>query len=146
MRKRIKIHRKARRRYRKIAAGVLCLLTGGVFLLIATGVLSLHKVKLVSPLPASLRDKKIVLSDTTNLAVDTAKGLLSTYAIPFQSIIRNGDIIRIQLKGDQEVWLSTAKPLDNQIASLQLTINHFTIEGKQFKRLDFRFDKPVVEF
>ena len=47
---------------------------------------------------------------------------------------------------NEQVIVSLQKDLTLQIASLQLTIAHLTIEGKQFKQLDFRFDKPVLTF
>lgn len=47
---------------------------------------------------------------------------------------------------DEEVILSLQKNITLQIASLQLTIAHLTIEGKRFHRLDFRFDKPIITY
>ena len=49
------------------------------------------------------------------------------------------------LKDDGQVSVS-AKNLSSQISSLQLILQRLTIEGKKFKRLDLRFDKPIIEF
>lgn len=50
------------------------------------------------------------------------------------------------LKEGEEINLSSQKDLSAQISSLQLIISSLTIEGKKFKRIDFRFDKPIVVF
>jgi len=50
------------------------------------------------------------------------------------------------MQNNAQVFLSTQKDLSQEIASLQLTIAHLTIEGKSFSRLDFRFDRPIISF
>jgi hypothetical protein len=52
---------------------------------------------------------------------------------------------RIILESGIEVYFSQTKPLDEQIASLQLILNRLTIEGKRVSRVDFRFNNPVVQ-
>lgn len=44
------------------------------------------------------------------------------------------------------VNISSSKNLKQQVSSLQLILSRLTIEGKRFKRLDLRFDKPVIVF
>lgn len=44
----------------------------------------------------------------------------------------------------EEVVISLKKDVASQLASLQVTMSHLTIEGKRFNRIDFRFDKPVI--
>jgi len=52
----------------------------------------------------------------------------------------------VELNEGGEVILSAQKDLDSQLSSLQLILSRLTIEGKKLKKLDFRFDNPVVSF
>lgn len=54
--------------------------------------------------------------------------------------------IQITLDNNARVFFSTEKDLSSQLASLQEVITQLTIKGKQFKKLDFRFDNVVVSF
>ena len=70
---------------------------------------------------------------------------LQSVHIAYQEItVKSDNTATISLQNNETVILSLNKNIDQQIASLQLTIANLTIEGKQFKRLDFRFDKPVL--
>ncbi|HET9947069.1 MAG TPA: hypothetical protein VFQ63_03330, partial [Patescibacteria group bacterium] len=44
------------------------------------------------------------------------------------------------------IIISLNKDIEQQVSSLQLTIRELTMEGKEFHRLDFRYDKPVITF
>ncbi len=57
----------------------------------------------------------------------------------------NDSSFLVVLTDKEEVIFSSKKDLQSQIASLQLITKRLTIEGKRFKRLDFRYDKPVIE-
>ncbi len=52
----------------------------------------------------------------------------------------------VNLKDGGQVIITQNKNVQNQISSLQLILSRLTIEGKRFKSLDFRYDKPVVLF
>jgi hypothetical protein len=52
----------------------------------------------------------------------------------------------VNLKDGGQVIIAQNKNVQNQISSLQLILSRLTIEGKRFKSLDFRYDKPVVLF
>lgn len=73
--------------------------------------------------------------------------LLDKENIPFLSVEKKPDsFYEITLKDGGKVLLSQNKNVQNQISSLQLILSRLTIEGKRFKNLDFRYDKPVIEF
>lgn len=72
--------------------------------------------------------------------------LCEKYHLSCSNISLHGNAIVLYVNTTQKVILSVQKDLPAQIDSLQLTISHLTIEGKQFKQLDFRFDKPVLTF
>lgn len=53
---------------------------------------------------------------------------------------------KIQLKGGGEVIIDPNKDIDEQLSSLQLVLKQLKIEGKVLKRLDFRYQKPIITF
>lgn len=54
--------------------------------------------------------------------------------------------IQILLDTHATVFLSPKKDLNKQLSSLQEALSQLTIKGKQFKKLDFRFDNVIVSF
>ena len=74
------------------------------------------------------------------------EALCTQYALHCSNIVMNATSATISIDSNEEVIVSLQKDLGMQIASLQLTIAHLTIEGKRFSRLDFRFDKPVLTY
>jgi hypothetical protein len=67
--------------------------------------------------------------------------------IDYLSVVRlkNGSF-RVVLQDTSEIYISSDKDLDSQISSLQYIMVRLTMEGKQFSRLDLRYDKPVIVF
>lgn len=57
--------------------------------------------------------------------------------------IKSG-IYTISIVGHGEVTISTKKELNSQLSSLQVILVRLTMEGKKFKRLDVRFDRPII--
>jgi hypothetical protein len=73
--------------------------------------------------------------------------LLQKSGIPFASVENGNDsTYLVNLKDGGQVIIAQDKNVQNQISSLQLILSRLTIEGKRFKSLDFRYDKPVVLF
>lgn len=67
--------------------------------------------------------------------------------IPFISIETSKDLsLIIKLSKDSDVILDPNKDIDQQLSSLQLILSQLKIEGKLFKRLDFRYQKPIISF
>ncbi len=67
--------------------------------------------------------------------------------ISYKSIETEKDLsFLVKLNDDQEVIIDPRKQIDQQLSSLQLILNQLKIEGKAFKRLDFRFSKPIISF
>ena len=72
---------------------------------------------------------------------------LSKFNIPYDEIkIASDSSYLIVLKDGGKVNLSNTKNIQSQISSLQLILSRLTIEGKRFKNLDLRFDKPIIVF
>ena len=72
--------------------------------------------------------------------------LLNKQSIRFEKISDLNQYLELKLNDSQVVYISSGKDLKKQVSSLQLIVNRLTIEGKRFKSLDFRFDKPVILF
>ncbi len=65
--------------------------------------------------------------------------------IDFVSISKYGDsAYLVRIAKDKEVIFSQKLQASRQVSSLQLIQSRLTIEGKDFKRLDFRFSNPIA--
>lgn len=53
------------------------------------------------------------------------------------------NMIRLQLE-NKMIFFTTEKSLQAQDYELEVLIRQFKVEGKDFKTLDFRFEKPIV--
>jgi hypothetical protein len=110
----------------------LALLILGLFLL------SISSSKTIILNPLAVKNTKQIESLSKNL---TSKN------ISFSNVEQNNDLsYKILLKDNGTVYFSQKKDLSMQIDSLQLIVNRLTIEGKRFKTLDFRYDKPVISY
>ena len=52
----------------------------------------------------------------------------------------------INIPNNGQIRFSSQKDITKQVASLQRILRELTIEGKQFKSIDFRFEEPIVSF
>lgn len=82
------------------------------------------------------------LARVDSLENTSIEDLLNKNNIQFIKVDRN----IVYLKDQGEVFLNLDKNLALQISSLQLILSRLTIEGKKFKKLDLRFEKPIIEF
>jgi hypothetical protein len=48
------------------------------------------------------------------------------------------------LSNKSEIFLTRDKDINPQLASLQFILSRLTMEGKGFRSLDLRFDKPII--
>lgn len=99
---------------------------------------------MILPIPTSFQGKRPAID--TN-ATANLKKLLTKHAIPYEQVYvtKDGDFL-VKLQPEGEVLLSKNGALEQNISSLQLVLARITMEGKQFSRLDFRFEKPVIVF
>ena len=114
-----------------------------IFLLLSVAIIeylylnfSFGRASFLSPI-AKVNQSKVAVVENT----------LDKKKIPFLSTSYNLDnSFTVELRDGGEVILSSGKDLDSQLSSLQLILSRLTIEGKKLKKLDFRFDNPVVSF
>ena len=69
---------------------------------------------------------------------------LKKLEIDYENLKFSENSYRFDIKGEGSIIISTEKNIDSQLSSLQLTLTQLKIEGRRFKSLDFRFDKPVI--
>ena len=60
--------------------------------------------------------------------------------------IKGQDMLVFNLESDKEIIFSNKKEKELQDYQLEFIIKQFKIEGKEFKKIDLRFEKPVVTF
>jgi hypothetical protein len=67
--------------------------------------------------------------------------------IEYTSITTEKDLsYLIKLKSGGEVLIDQDKDVEEQLSSLQLVLKQLKIEGKTLRRLDFRYQKPIITF
>jgi len=66
--------------------------------------------------------------------------------VPLTIDIKGQDMLVFNLSSDKKIIFSGKKEKELQNYQLELIIKQFKIEGKEFKSIDLRFDKPVIEF
>jgi len=66
--------------------------------------------------------------------------------IPLAIDIKGQDVILFNLIDNKKIIFSNNKDREAQEYQLELIIRQFKIEGKDFKKIDLRFNKPIVEF
>ncbi|MFH1186697.1 MAG: hypothetical protein V1697_00825 [Candidatus Levyibacteriota bacterium] len=122
---------------KKIAIIILCL---GLLLSIASLVLSYYHTSFYSEPPVS------PVSKTKLSEINDLEKLLVEKNIRYSRIIYGDDLsFYVDLNDGGQVIFSMKKKLKDQISSLQLILSRLTIEGKRLKKLDFRFNKPIIE-
>lgn len=93
--------------------------------------------------PISLNFKNIL---NEKPGTKTLEALLKSKNISYSKVSLEGETYKIELINDEEILFDSKKPLNAQMSSLQLLLSRFTIEGKRFEKLDFRYDKPIIVF
>jgi hypothetical protein len=86
------------------------------------------------------------VSKSNNSVMLNLETSLKNKSIQYQKIEQGSDLsFYVYLNDGGLIIFSAKKDLFNQISSLQLILPRLTIEGKRLKKLDFRFDKPIIE-
>jgi hypothetical protein len=106
-----------------------------IFVSVVSYILS-SKVRVLSPIATSSTYKN-----------GSLEGELQKNNIQFSKIeVATDSSYLIFLKDDGLVQMSKDKSFSDQITSLQLISSRLTIEGRKFKRLDLRFNEPIIVF
>ena len=65
---------------------------------------------------------------------------------PLTIDIKGQDMLVFNLKDDKKIIFSNKKEKKLQDYQLEFIIRQFKIEGKEFKKIDLRFNKPIIQF
>lgn len=109
------------------------------------GFFFLKKSGIVSPITSGGIQKSMI-GDETSQQINDIKRFCDEQKLSCSNVSDVNSTITITLSNDAQIFLSAEKDVPKQLSSLQLTLNQLTIEGKQFKKLDFRFDKITISF
>lgn len=128
------------RKRRKTKSGLIIIF---VSLLLVSASITLYywlgRPTFISPLPkGELRDSS---------SAESIETLLGKSNISFSEVKNSTDSsVLVKLTNGGTVLFSSKKSFKEQVSSLQPILSRLTIEGKRFKNLDLRFDKPSVVY
>ena len=99
-------------------------------------------------IPGFLFRKPVIspIAVNQNTKTPDMEKLLTNANIAFSFVNLASDYYDINIKDNGRVYISNKKNIDSQISSLQAILKQLTINGKRFKIIDFRFDKPIIIF
>ena len=89
--------------------------------------------------------KQIIAPKEENL-FETISQLAQKNSLAIGNIEEKPDMIRLLLEDGVEVALDKKKPIESQMDALQLIINQDKINGRKAKKIDFRFNNPIVTY
>jgi hypothetical protein len=96
----------------------------------------------VSPLPPNYKINSANSESVKHTELLSKK--LNEKNIEYDKIIINENSYVIHLSNKSEIFLTRDKDINPQLASLQFILSRLTMEGKGFRSLDLRFDKPII--
>lgn len=107
----------------------------------------LQAPQFLSPVPLTNVYKKVLaamnISSQTNELVDLLKK--NNFSV-ISLLSYEKDAFLLKLETGEEAVLSSKKSLAVQVSSLHLILSRLTIEGKRVRRVDLRFNNPVIVF
>lgn len=102
----------------------------------------------LNQIPKFLTPKQASQSVAPKVAFDESlKIALRRDSIAFQavSLTAQGDYL-VDVSGGLKIFFSSKKDSNDQVSTLQTLLAKAKIEGKQIKKVDFRFENIVVEY
>lgn len=95
--------------------------------------LQLGPRSMIEPLPPTTREEKLRIS-------------LANIGLSVESLNFEEEKITASVSGGLTIFFLPSKDLSRQVASLQFILSRAKIEGKNPKRIDLRFENPILEF
>ncbi len=132
------ITKKQKKQASKKRAGIFLIFVGLALIAVSLFFIAFleKQPKPISPLSKnqtsvnSIVEKTLKSKNISYISIETAKDL---------SLI-------VKLDKERQVIIDPDKDIDQQLSSLQLILSQLKIEGKALKRLDFRYQKPIISF
>ena len=125
-------------------------LSGNFYLIDNQGII-LEKTNQDNGLPLIIIDSDPFLSegeifdDAVRKAIELLLGLRLRLLETLLVQINSSRQVEVRLKNSTLILFNLNKDTEEQLDSLQLILSRSKIEGKQIKKIDLRFDKPVIE-
>jgi len=88
---------------------------------------------------------QIIAPKSENI-LDTISKLASKKSLVIKSLKEKPDMIILLLEGEVEVLLDKKKSIDSQLEALQLITSQDKINGRKAKKIDLRFNNPIVVY
>ena len=83
----------------------------------------------------------------TNIDAKKVEKILKDNNILFSQVyVLSDSSYGINIPNNGQIRFSSQKDIAKQVTSLQRILRELTIEGKQFKSIDFRFEEPIISF
>lgn len=141
-----KITRKRNREWRgflkKISIFLICF---GTTLTSLSLIFASDKKGFLSPLSLIKTTQGIIDMSSTDTSL--LKKELKIKNIAYSDIkVSSEGAYMLKLKTGEDIILSPNKDLKRQLSSLQVITSRLTMEGRSLRKLDLRYDKPVVVF
>lgn len=142
-----KLHKRKLRRIIKVFIFLFFIFLATICILFLCSVTIFKKKQIVLTPIGSVKNVQTDNQKMSPEVSDTMQKLFDQFHLSVESINTGTDsATHILFSSGQEIVLSENKAMETQLASLQLIMNRLTIEGKQFNRIDLRFDNPVINF
>ncbi|HEX8965136.1 MAG TPA: cell division protein FtsQ/DivIB [Patescibacteria group bacterium] len=142
-----KLHKRKLRRIIKVIIFLFFIFLATICILFLCSVTIFKKKQIVLTPIGSVKNVQTDNQKMSPEVSDTMQKLFDQFHLSVESINTGTDsATHILFSSGQEIVLSENKAMETQLASLQLIMNRLTIEGKQFNRIDLRFDNPVINF
>lgn len=122
-------------------------LVGLILLLLLGGVAFYGIFKNIDIRKPTFFKKELIIPVPSNDPLKELESRLSRENIPINfPLMATESGISATLSEGGQIIFSREKDFNSQVDSLQIILSRLKIEGKKVKKVDFRFDKPVVVY
>jgi|GEM_PF-2431214 hypothetical protein len=87
-----------------------------------------------------------LISPQEETIVATISRIAPEHSLSVTKIEEKPDMIILLLEGSVEVFLDKKKAIAAQLTALQLIVNQDKINGRKAKKIDLRFNNPIVVY
>lgn len=103
----------------------------------------IKNINYISPLPLLNKTEPFFIENQS--FENELKYMLNKQKIPYLYVYADkSSSYVVKLQTGEDILFNLSKSLDSQVSSLQLIYNRLKIEGKEFSKLDLRFDRPII--
>lgn len=97
-------------------------------------------------LKVNSQQSQIITPENQENTLDAISRLASEKSLAIKSLEEKPDMIILLLEDEVEVLLDKKKPIEAQLEALQLMISQDKINGRKAKKIDLRFNNPIVVY